>query len=65
MREEIGIPLQPNDQEVNERAIGEARASLSQDDFAAAWDEGRTMPLDAVVALVLGQTMPSSMGNGD
>jgi hypothetical protein len=36
----------------------EARAHLPQDAAQRAWDEGRTMSIDAAVALVLGRTAP-------
>ncbi|HET6384932.1 MAG TPA: hypothetical protein VFJ58_16175, partial [Armatimonadota bacterium] len=53
LRETIGAPLAPNDREEQDRIIGELRARLVEEAFAATRNEGRSMPLDQAVALAL------------
>ena len=48
-REEIGNPFKLPERAVYHRAIGAARALLG-DDFAAAWDAGRTLSLQDAIA---------------
>jgi hypothetical protein len=38
----------------HEQAIDTARAALSEEEFAAAWEDGKSMALDEAVAYALG-----------
>ncbi len=53
LRETIGCPLSPVEQEKQGRAITAARKTLSEDAFALAWTEGRTMTLEQATAYAL------------
>jgi tetratricopeptide (TPR) repeat protein len=56
MREDLGMLL-PGDQRAGHaEAVGAMRAALGEADFAAAWAEGRALPMDEAVALALEQT---------
>jgi DNA-binding NarL/FixJ family response regulator len=50
LREAIGTPLPPVERATYERSIAAARAQLGEEAFAAAWQEGRTMTLEQVLA---------------
>jgi predicted ATPase/DNA-binding SARP family transcriptional activator len=43
LREEIGVPLPPNEHEEYDRQVSQVRAALGAKAFAAAWMEGRAM----------------------
>jgi len=49
LREAMPSPLLPVDRAGYEQAVAAARAHLGEDAFAAAWQEGRTMPLERVI----------------
>ena len=49
-REAIGNPFKLPERDVYGRAIDAARAMLSDDDFAAAWDAGRSLSLADAIA---------------
>jgi len=46
----IGASVLPSEREGYDRAVAEARLALGEPAFAAAWAEGRTLPLDQAVA---------------
>jgi DNA-binding CsgD family transcriptional regulator len=50
VREAFGVPLPPVYRAAYEAAVTDARAQLGEHSFARAWAEGRTMPLDDVLA---------------
>ena len=50
--EAIGVPLMARLRARHDRVLAEARATLGDDCFAAAWDEGKRLPLGATVELV-------------
>ena len=50
LREAIGTPLGPGARAVRDRWLDVARAELKPDDAAAAWDSGKDLGLDQVVA---------------
>jgi non-specific serine/threonine protein kinase len=52
LREVIGKPVTPLDRGRYERAIAGVRATLSESEFATAWDEGLALPLDQALAVV-------------
>ncbi|MDP9372367.1 MAG: tetratricopeptide repeat protein [Chloroflexota bacterium] len=58
LRETIGAPLSPVGRADYEHDVTAARAQLGQAAFAAAWAEGRAMPLEQVIAEVLATTDP-------
>ena len=49
----MSILLDPDEIHTNERLIAETRAKLGEDAFAAAWDEGRSLPLEQALAEAL------------
>ncbi len=49
LRLAIGAPLPPVERAPYEQAVASARAHLGEEAFAAAWQEGRTMPLEQVI----------------
>jgi len=53
LRERVDSPLHMADRSLYESTISAARGTLGAADFAAAWDEGRTWPLDRVIAEAL------------
>jgi len=50
LRETMGAPIWPIERAAYERSVAAARALLGEMAFAAAWAEGRTMPLEQVLA---------------
>jgi predicted ATPase/DNA-binding CsgD family transcriptional regulator len=50
LRERTTYPLPPVDRPLYERAVATARVQLGEQAFAAAWQEGRTMTLEQVLA---------------
>ena len=52
LREAIGAPLAPTERAVQEAAVAGIRAGLASGAFAAAWEEGRALSLDQIVAEV-------------
>ena len=53
LREEIGSPLAPAEQEEHERAVPAARQALGEEAFDAAWAEGRAMTMEQAIACAL------------
>jgi predicted ATPase/class 3 adenylate cyclase len=53
LRLSIGSVIDPVDRTEYERMRGSLRSQLSEQRFTAAWDEGRTMPLEQAVAYAL------------
>jgi len=49
VREAIGAPLPPLERTPYAQAVASVRAHVGEDAFAAAWQEGRTMPLEQVI----------------
>jgi predicted ATPase/DNA-binding CsgD family transcriptional regulator len=52
IRVALEVPLPPPFQERHDRVRAESRARLGEDRFAAAWDEGRRLPIGATVEIV-------------
>jgi DNA-binding NarL/FixJ family response regulator len=50
LREAIGAPIPPVYRGAYERAVRAARAQCGEKAFAAAWTQGRTMPLEHILA---------------
>ncbi len=53
LHEDIGLPRPPFLRMVYEQSVAAARTTLGEEAFAAVWAEGRTKPLDEVIADVL------------
>lgn len=54
LREELGIPLAPNEQQQQQEQIAAARARLADPAQAAqAWESGRSLPLEDLIALAV------------
>ncbi len=53
LREKIGLPLPEEDRAESERSLGQARAALTPEAFAAAFEKGKGLSLDDAVALAL------------
>ena len=53
LRETIGAPLPPDDQEETDRIIATLLATLGSERFAIAWATGQSLPLEGAVALAL------------
>jgi predicted ATPase/DNA-binding SARP family transcriptional activator len=53
LRERARIPLEARDQPGHDRQLAAVRAILDAASFTAAWEEGRAMPLDEVIATTL------------
>lgn len=50
LRAAAGVPLEPALQETHHRCLAQLRASLGEDAFAVAWQDGERQPLAAVIA---------------
>jgi predicted ATPase/DNA-binding SARP family transcriptional activator len=53
LREAIGAPLPPNNQNDHLRRVKQARETLDEKSFEAAWAEGRTMTLEKAISFAL------------
>jgi hypothetical protein len=53
LRAALAVPLQPDRRAEHDRAVDAMRAALGEEAFAAAWAEGRALPLDEAIALAL------------
>jgi hypothetical protein len=53
VRERIAMNAHPADQIINRRHLDRARSRLGSERFAAAWDKGRDMELDAAIRMAL------------
>jgi hypothetical protein len=62
LREALGTPLPPEQRAGHDRAVQAAHAALSEEAFAAAWAEGRALPLEEAVHLALEGNAASSAG---
>jgi tetratricopeptide (TPR) repeat protein len=62
--ETLSVPLPPEQQAVHDRAVQAMRAALGEDAFAAAWAEGRALPLEEVIALALERGEATEPGPG-
>jgi non-specific serine/threonine protein kinase len=51
--ETIGVVFTPNERAVFDRDVAAARAGLSEESFAAAWADGRQLPLERAIRLAL------------
>jgi tetratricopeptide (TPR) repeat protein len=55
LHEAIGVSLEPYQRAGHDEAVQAMRAALGEEAFAAAWAEGRALPLDEAIALALEQ----------
>jgi hypothetical protein len=53
LRESAGAPVDSRRRADYERQVADARTLLEATAFAAAWEEGRAMPLDEAVRVAL------------
>jgi predicted ATPase/class 3 adenylate cyclase/Tfp pilus assembly protein PilF len=53
LREEMGLPLAPNEKEEYDRDVAQVRQGLGEVAFAAAWEEGRAMTMEHAVEYAL------------
>jgi predicted ATPase/class 3 adenylate cyclase/DNA-binding CsgD family transcriptional regulator len=63
LREAAGVALDATDRALHDRAASEARPALGAGAFAAAWAEGRAMPLEQATAAALatgGAALPAA-----
>jgi hypothetical protein len=52
LREQVGVPLQPAERPAYQRHVAASRDAVpGSEEFSQAWAIGRTLNLDAVVAL--------------
>jgi hypothetical protein len=56
LRETLGAPILPHNQEYYQRRVAAARAQLAEAIFAAAWAEEHAMSLDQAIAYALNTT---------
>ena len=50
LRETLGAPLAPAEWARYEQALGATRSELTEGAFRAAWDAGRALPLERIIA---------------
>ena len=55
LRESIGSPQTPAEQETTDKTMGAVREALGGGAFAAAWDAGRAMTLEQAVEYALSE----------
>jgi len=60
LRETMGAPLPPVWRTDYERSVAAARLFLGENAFSAAWTQGRTMPLEQILAAQGPVTMPTT-----
>jgi tetratricopeptide (TPR) repeat protein len=53
LRQALGVPLLPEQRSCHDEVLQAMRAALGQAAFAAAWAEGRALPLEAAIASAL------------
>jgi non-specific serine/threonine protein kinase len=58
LRERLGLPISPFYLPEHEREVAAARWQLSEERFNAAWEAGRTQPLERVIAEALAEQPP-------
>jgi hypothetical protein len=56
LRKALGTALVPGELETHDSQLGQARALLGKDAFAAAWAEGRALTVEQAIAEALGET---------
>lgn len=54
VRAPLSSALEPFQQQLHDQAVVTCRVALTPDDYAAAWTEGTTLPLDMALAMVEG-----------
>ena len=59
LREVNGTPVPPPELPMREENLVAARMGLGEEEFAAAWEAGRALSLDAAVAEALGERVPA------
>jgi hypothetical protein len=57
IREQIGAPLSPADRTAYDADVARSRTMLGEEEHAAAWAAGRTLPLEQAIAYALGATV--------
>jgi tetratricopeptide (TPR) repeat protein len=62
LRTRIGSALRPADQEFNRLQLDEIRAQVGEAPYAAAWEEGQAMPLEAAIAYALERSRSAPIG---
>jgi len=55
LRESVGVELAPSERETHDATAAAIRGSLGEKEFAAAWLEGRELPLDDAIAYALAE----------
>ncbi len=55
LREAMGAPLAPVEQDEYDRSVAAAREALGEEAFEAAWAEGRAMTMEEAIAYALGE----------
>jgi tetratricopeptide (TPR) repeat protein len=60
LRARLGAPVQPGNRSEYDRSVDAVHRALGDDAFAAAWDKGRVLPVDAAVALALEADPPAT-----
>ena len=60
LRVRIGAPLPPSRRAEYEQSVASARGQLEEDEFTAAWNDGREMSLELAVAYALEERGPSA-----
>jgi hypothetical protein len=63
LRESIGSPVPPDQLERHRRGMERARASLSEQAFASAWETGKLMPLEQAIACALQEPETNTLPN--
>jgi tetratricopeptide (TPR) repeat protein len=61
LREAIGAPLPPAKRAEHDRSVAAVRTALGEQEFAAAWAEGRTMSIEQAVTYAL-EEIPGGSG---
>jgi hypothetical protein len=53
IREELGAPVEPFNQERYQRDLDTTRGAMTEDDFTQAWEEGRRMRTEEAIELAM------------
>src|SRR5262249_7537439 len=56
LREEIGIPLPPNEREEYDREVAKVQKALGEAAFASAWAEGSDMTMEQAIEFALSES---------
>ncbi|HZT42719.1 MAG TPA: tetratricopeptide repeat protein [Chthonomonadaceae bacterium] len=62
LRETIGSPLPPKEKEEVDRKVATARASLGEEAFASAWEQGQAMTFEQAIEYALQENPQESKG---